>query len=456
MALVPENDLPSNLVPENDLPGEAPFSIKTSPVGRDLATIPKAFVHAVTKQLPNALSHFVSAGDSALVSDEEVKRSANEMRNSPEYGGLGEFVGQVGAALPAGALTAPAKAGLLLRTLARGGSGALQGATFSDPGQRTENAAIGGVAGPVIGAAGDALSALASSALPRAQRMAVRLFKPTPDDIGRIEAQSTVEEAGKALMDVGATKPGMSMRDRRNFLKEVGQEAGNRIEDALQTAHYRGASMDKPALMEKLQNVYDDIFAQPGAPSNLTRSLYGGSKEARNFIDVLRTDPDMAPGVIRPSFVENAKRKAQVEGFLKGGKYADPAAGKKDPGAAFMRQASHPLKEATEDSLRAIDPALAEQFIADKAVSGTAQSFFPMAGSAFNKTFAGEGGLPQHAFSARSAAFRSLWDALINPARPYMIPANQLLDKAGNAIPEGTADALRLATIEMLRQKERP
>jgi hypothetical protein len=442
-------------------------SLDGTPVMRDLRTIPKAFIHA----LKNAGSFIQDAlpipsstrpGQHARAfSDEELKAEGNAIRNSPEYGGVGDFIGRAGAALPLAAAAPGAGGGLLVRSLGRAAAGAGQGAAFSDPGERTTNAEVGAVAGPIIGGLTDAAGWVGKTALPRAYRQAVKLFRPSSTESAAMEAQhGTVEEAGKKIIELGLAKPGMSLLERRDAAQKLGGEAGAKIEAILDEAEQRGATVDLPAVHAKIQSAIDDILRKPG--TGTTDTIRAAREGADTYLSRLQTNPDLSVYGPRQAgsnilkSVENQKQEVGVEGYLGPTRRyaANPEAAKADPEAKVLRKAYSALKEGTEEGIDRAAPDLLAPFKEAKDVSGVTQTFGPMAGRAGHAEITSGASMPHMRVSLHGPYINEgIGEKAMSTIRPRLIQGNRVLAAIYDAIPPGTDPALRAALIELLQQK---
>jgi hypothetical protein len=148
-------------------------------------------------------------------------------------------------------------------------------------------------------------------------------------------------------------------------------------------------------------------------------------------------------------FEEGAKRAYQQAAFLRkgSGAYRTGETAKADPFNQWLRRASGTLREHTESQL---PPDLLEQFVPAKARSGLAQTMEPSAKGVAKARFSDEPGVGG---SIEGTLYRALVRNPAQAGRPYYIAANEGLEKLGNALPEGTQEALMNAVIHMLKER---
>lgn len=334
--------------------------------------------------------------------------------------------------------------------------GALIGAGTSPgetAGEVVTDAATSGLLGAGVGAAAKGIGAVAKKALPRAYRLAFKTLNPTASEAAEAEAKlGSWEAAGKVVDESGAAAPwlpGRNMRWRRDILAKLGKDAGAEIEAILTQAEKQGAQVDKSAVIKQVEAVYDKYFGQPGT-AGMTSTLRSGAREARRFIDDLITNSQITN--VGPA--EALKRVTQTEGYLKGGKYADPKVVKKDPAVGFFRESSGALREGVENAVDTLNPDLGSRFKLAKARSGTSQAFTPVASRAANVEFTGDTVLPQHGYSLPSTLFHAVYDPLRSAGQSWLIPANKALQSAYNATPQGSGATFADFLVAALRKKK--
>lgn len=303
-------------------------------------------------------------------------------------------------------------------------------------------------------------------ALPRARTMALKTLEPNASETQALEKDfGSWEDAGKLVRESGAADTGLNLRERRDIIRRVGQKGNAAVEEDLARARNLGAKADMQQVVQGLDRTRKRIF-QPGSETGPTHAA--GDRAAAEHVLEMQTNPNFDPA--NPDQIlnlETAKKTAGVEGYLKGGKYFDPTAAKKDPEALYQRGAYGTIKSAVEEGIRKVDPALADQFVADKAQSAIGQAFEPIASRAANVDFAaGQEGLPRHGFSLKSVGFHAAYNPITRHARPYLIPLNEAISTAEplrQSIPDWlrqlpiTAlqdDQIRAALIAALRKKE--
>jgi hypothetical protein len=431
-------------------------------VTRDLKTIPKSFVHAVKNAavwLPNNLPYPLAPKEKPAWSDEELKAEGKAIQASPDYGGVGDFLGRAGAAVPAAAL-APAGGGLFARSLGRAAAGGVQGAAFSDPGERETNAKIGAVAGPIAGALTDAAGWVGKTALPRAYRMAVKLFRPSAAESASMEMQhGSVEEAGKKIIALKLAEPGMSLLERRDLAKQLGGKAGAEIDRILTEAEQRGATVDLDAVHQKIQDAIRDNLYKPGMGT--TQTVLGARQGARDYATNAALHPEVGYGPRQGTgnilqAAENQKQEVGIEGYLGAARRhpLNPEAAKADPEARVLKQAYRAWKEGTEEGIDRAAPDLSAPFKEAKDVSGVTQAFGPMAGRAGHADLTGPANTPHMRMSLHGPYINEgIGEQTMSAMRPYMIKGNKVLSSIYDSIPAGTPPALRAAMIEILRKK---
>jgi len=435
---------------------------QSSPIMRDFRTFPKSFAHAVKNAavwLPNNLPYPLAPKEKPAWSDEELKAEGKAIQQDPNYGGVGDFAGRVAASLPLAA-AAPIRGGFLLKSLGRAAAGAGQGAVFSDPGERTTNAEIGAIAGPIVGGLTDAAGWAGRTALPRAQRIATKLFRPSATESAAMEAQhGTVEEAGKKIIELGLARPGLSLLERRDAAQKLGGEAGAKIEAILDEAEKRGATVDLATVHQKIQDAIKDILYKPG--TGTTNTVLSARNAANEYAErgILHPEVGLGPRQTGSNILkaaENQKQEVGIEGYLGPTRRyaANPEAAKADPEAKVLRKAYTAWKEGTEEGIDKAAPDLLAPFREAKDVSGVTQTFGPMAGRAGHADLAGSASMPHMRVSLHGPYINEgLGEKAMSTIRPRMIQGNQALDAIYNAIPPGTPPALRAALIELLRKK---
>ena len=271
------------------------------------------------------IAESVSGKRLGMPTDEEVKESAELNAPLREKYPIVSFGGAVAPQLlpVGGGGAAVARAGLGSR-LANVGTqaaiGAGQGYTFSDPGQREENAAMGAGVGGTVAAVANPLAALARNALGRANKAAVDLFEPGVEKLreiaekwrGRGETmEQGIRNAGKAIRE--AVDPATGRRlvapvnevgERALMAERVGAQGGKQIDAALQEMDARGLKGRPAEVRAQLLQARDEILGS-GDMATFTptqrRSLAAINRQIDDFDRVFGTKA--TPGAVNPGAV---------------------------------------------------------------------------------------------------------------------------------------------------------
>jgi hypothetical protein len=317
----------------------------------------------------------------------------------------------------------------------------------------------------VVGAVTDAAGALARSALPRANEQALKTIKAGPKILEEVEdtygqpgglVTDAYRKFGSKVRESGAAEPFVPTAERLKVFTDLGGKVSPELKATLTALDQKGATVDTKAMVSELEALRDQFFKKPGT-EGLTTSLREGRRHADDLIARIQAHPGLQQGAPLSQF-ETAKRALQDEGFLTGSKYLGADAASTDPTAQFFRRASSVVRRASEQGADATDPALGAAFKKLKEESQFAMLGEKSLKPAVRSEFASGdiGVVPEGHYMPQTAVKRGIYDYAMTHARPVLMKGNEALDIIRQGTPNNMDDLLRAATIEMLRQKERP
>ena len=265
------------------------------------------------------IAESVSGKRLGMPTDAEVQESAELNAPLREKYPIVSFGGAVAPQLlpVGGGGAAVARAGLGSR-LANIGTqaaiGAGQGYTFSDPGQRGTNAAVGGAVGGTVAAVANPLAALARRALDRADEGAYKLFEPTIEKLKELaekgakrgqSAEQGMRNFGRQIretVDPGTGRrlvdPVAEIGDRALATGRVGARGGRQIDAALKEMDFRGLKGRPSEVRQQLIQARDELLGT-GDFATFTptqrRSLMTINKQISDFDRVFGTKLELDP-----------------------------------------------------------------------------------------------------------------------------------------------------------------
>jgi hypothetical protein len=426
-------------------------SLREGGLGSDVIGAAMALGEAAKTPLLNARNRLFPKGVlPGEMTDAEMAQRKKEidplLKAYPVTAGLGDASVKMAPAIAGGGPTS-----VLRQALAAAAS---SGAT-ADPGQAGRDAAVAGGLTLGIGGLVKALGKFGATATDRANRTSLKIMRPDAGTAAKAEYDfGSWEAIGQKIHDLGLDKPGVTLRERRGLLRDLGEKAGVDIESALTEAERRGATVDVPALLQRMGDARDALVAKPGA-HRLTDTLRSAEADATRQIVDLGAQPEVQTGSVKA--LENAKRALQDEGFLASSrKFPDPAAARRDPSAAWYRAASGEARQAVEDAVGKAAPDVLPDFLRAKEASGVAHVFEEPLTRAANTGLvsgSGLGSIPAHVGAPRYAAIHAVADPVLSGALPYWQMLNRGVGAAHAMTPAGTAPTVTQILAGLLRDK---
>jgi hypothetical protein len=424
--------------------------------------------HALRKAANFSLPHtFKSLGNR----DEDVAAESAALAPLNAAFPKSAMAGGLSINVPAAVLTPGGKikaAGLVpraLRMAIQAVEGGAQGAAFADPESRATEGAIGALAGPVFEGVGQVGRGIMNFAKPYANRTALKIIEPTRNALNDIIdnygkkgglISDAFETAGEKLRQIGVAKPFKSMSERHRVVADYADVVNPKLKATVDALDQQGATVDTKSLIAELEAARDAMFTRPGSES-LTEPLRLGRRHADDLINRVRAHPGLQPGAKLSQF-EDAKRVLQDEGFLTGSaNYINSQAASMDPTVSYMRKASSAFKRAGEAGADAVDPVLGAEFKTLKGQSQLGKIGSDSAKEAAISDFASnrEGPMGMTHVMPQTLPERTLTNTVLSHARPLSVTGAEITDWLGRMTPNELSTALRAATVEALRSKER-